>query len=49
MQVTANAGCSKTVVGSLARYTVERRRSLNWDTRPSTECISKEAALRRLT
>jgi RNA polymerase sigma-70 factor, ECF subfamily len=32
------------VVGSLARPTVEKRRSLNWDTRSSKECISKKAA-----
>ena len=44
MQVTANARCMKIVVGSLARPTVEKRRSLNWDARSSTECISKEAA-----
>jgi RNA polymerase sigma-70 factor, ECF subfamily len=44
MQVTANARCRKTVVGSLARPTVEKRRSLNWDARSSMECISKKAA-----
>jgi hypothetical protein len=44
MQVTANARCRKIVVGSLARPTVEKRRSLNWDARPSAECISKKAA-----
>jgi RNA polymerase sigma-70 factor, ECF subfamily len=44
MQVTANARCRKIVVGSLARPTVERRRSLNWDARSRTECISKKAA-----
>jgi RNA polymerase sigma-70 factor, ECF subfamily len=44
MQVTANARCRKTVVGSLARPTVVRRRSLNWDARSSTECILKKAA-----
>jgi RNA polymerase sigma-70 factor (ECF subfamily) len=44
MQVTANARCRKIVVGSLARPTVEKRRSLNWDTRSSKECISKKAA-----
>jgi len=32
------------VVASLARPTVEKRRSLNGDARPSTECISKKAA-----
>jgi RNA polymerase sigma-70 factor (ECF subfamily) len=45
MQVTANARCGKTVVGSLARPTVGRRRNLNRDARSSTECISKKAAL----
>jgi RNA polymerase sigma-70 factor (ECF subfamily) len=44
MQVTANARCRKIVVGSLARSTLEKRRSLNWDARPNTECISKKAA-----
>jgi RNA polymerase sigma-70 factor, ECF subfamily len=44
MQVTANARCRKIVVGSLAKPTVEKRRSLNWDARSSTECISKKAA-----
>lgn len=44
MQATANARCRKIVVGSLARPTVEKRRSLNWDARPSMECISKKAA-----
>lgn len=44
MQVTANARCAKIAVASLARPTVEKRRSLNWDARPSTECISKKAA-----
>jgi RNA polymerase sigma-70 factor (ECF subfamily) len=44
MQATANARCIKIVVGSLARPTVERRRSLNWDARSTTECISKKAA-----
>jgi RNA polymerase sigma-70 factor (ECF subfamily) len=43
MQVTANARCSK-MVGSLARPTVEKRRSLNWDARSSKEYISKKAA-----
>lgn len=32
------------MVGSLVRPTVEKRRSLNWDARSSTEGISKEAA-----
>ncbi len=44
MQATANAGCRKIVVGSLARPTMEKRRSLNWDARSSKECISKKAA-----
>ena len=44
MQVTANARCRKLVVGSLARPTVDKRRSINWDARSSTECISKKAA-----
>jgi RNA polymerase sigma-70 factor (ECF subfamily) len=44
MQATANAGCRKIVVGSLARPTVEKRRSLNRDARSSKECISKKAA-----
>src|SRR6266446_2670480 len=44
MQVNANVGCRKQVIGSLARHAVERRRRLNWDARPSTECISKKAA-----
>ncbi len=32
------------MVGSLARPTVKKRRSLNWDARPKTECISEKAA-----
>jgi RNA polymerase sigma-70 factor, ECF subfamily len=44
MQATANAGCRKIVVGSLARPTVEKRRSLNRDARSSKECISKKTA-----
>jgi len=44
MQATANAGCRKIVVGSLARPTAEKRRSLNRDARSSKECISKKAA-----
>ncbi len=44
MQFTADAGCRKFVVGSPARPAVEKRRSRNWDARPSTECISKKAA-----
>ena len=45
MQVTANAGDREIVVGSPARPTVATRRSLNWDARSRTECISKKAAL----
>jgi RNA polymerase sigma-70 factor (ECF subfamily) len=44
MPVTANTTFRKIVVASLARPTVEKRRSLNRDARPSTECISKKAA-----
>ena len=44
MQVTANARCRKLVVGFLARAAIEKRRSLNWDTRSSTERVSKKAA-----
>jgi len=44
MQVAANAGCKMIVVGSLARPTVKKRRSLNCDARPRTECISEKAA-----
>jgi len=44
MEVTANASCIRTVVPPLARPSVEKRRSLNSDARPSTECISKKAA-----
>ena len=44
MQVTANARCGKTVVGSFARPTAVKRRSPNWDARSSSECISKKAA-----
>ena len=44
MPVTANTSFRKLVVGSLARPTVEKRRSLNRDARSSTECISKKAA-----
>jgi len=42
--VTANTTFRKIVVASLARPTVEKRRSLNRDARPSTGCISKKAA-----
>jgi RNA polymerase sigma-70 factor, ECF subfamily len=44
MQATANAGSRKLMVESLARPTVEKRRSLNWDAHSSMECISKKAA-----
>jgi RNA polymerase sigma-70 factor (ECF subfamily) len=44
MPVTANTTFRKVVVAPLARSFVEKRRSLNRDTRPSTECISKKAA-----
>jgi len=44
MPVTANTTCRKIVVAPLARPIVEKRRSLNRDARPSTECISKKAA-----
>jgi RNA polymerase sigma-70 factor (ECF subfamily) len=44
MQGTANARCGKIVVGSLARATVKKRRSLNWDAHSTTESISKKAA-----
>jgi RNA polymerase sigma-70 factor, ECF subfamily len=44
MQATANARFRTPVVGSLARPTVQKRRSLNREARPSTECISKKAA-----
>src|ERR1700675_3124211 len=44
MHVTANARDRKLVVGSLARPTTEKRRSLNWEGHSSTECIPKKAA-----
>jgi hypothetical protein len=44
MPVIANTTFRKIVVASLARPTVEKRRSLNRVARPSTECISKKAA-----
>jgi RNA polymerase sigma-70 factor (ECF subfamily) len=44
MQATANARFRRIVVGSLARPTIEKRRSLNWEARSSTECILKKAA-----
>jgi len=42
MPVTANVTFRKVVVAPLARPFVEKRRSLNRDARPSTECISKK-------
>jgi RNA polymerase sigma-70 factor (ECF subfamily) len=44
MPVTASTTFRKIVAASLARPTVEKRRGLNWDARPSTECTSKKAA-----
>jgi hypothetical protein len=44
MPVTANTTFRKVVVAPLARPFVEKRRCLNRDARPSTECISKKAA-----
>ena len=44
MQATANARCRKLVFAALARPILEKRRSLNSDVHPSTECISKKAA-----
>jgi len=44
MQATANARCRKLEVESLARPSVRKRRSLNWDARSSRERISKKAA-----
>jgi RNA polymerase sigma-70 factor (ECF subfamily) len=44
MPVTANTTFRKIVVASLARPTVEKRRSSNRDARSSTERISKKAA-----
>ena len=44
MQGTANARCRNVVVGSLARPIVKKRRSLNWDACPNTECISNKVA-----
>jgi hypothetical protein len=43
MPVTANARCTRLVIGSHAISTVEKRRRPVWDTRPATECVSKEA------
>jgi RNA polymerase sigma-70 factor, ECF subfamily len=44
MPATANTTFRKIVVASLARPTIEKRRNLNRDARPSTDCISKKAA-----
>src|ERR1700676_3513459 len=44
MQVTANARCTGMVVPPLARPDVEKRRNLNSDAWPSTECISNRGA-----
>jgi RNA polymerase sigma-70 factor, ECF subfamily len=44
MPATTNAGFTKIVVGSLTKPSVEKRRSLNSDARPSTKGIAKEAA-----
>jgi RNA polymerase sigma-70 factor, ECF subfamily len=44
MQATANAGYRRTVVGSLARPNLEKRRSLNRDACSTRECIAKKAA-----
>jgi len=44
MPAAANTTFRKVVVAPLARPFVEKRRSLNRDARPSTECISKKAA-----
>src|SRR5580693_6068493 len=44
MQANAIAGGRTSVVVSLARPTVEKRRSLKRDARSNSECISKEAA-----
>lgn len=44
MPVTANTTFRKMMIASLARPTVEKRRSFKRDARPSTECVSKKAA-----
>ena len=43
MPAIANARYTKIVVGSLAKTTAGKRRSLAWDTRLATECASKKA------
>ena len=45
MPVIANARFTKMAVGSVARSTVGKRRSLVWETQPRAECISKKTAL----
>jgi len=44
MRVATAETCRKIVASSLARRAVEKRRSLNRNARPSTQCISKKAA-----
>jgi len=44
MHVTASARCGKIAVGSLARPTVEKRRSPSRETHSSAECIPAKAA-----
>ena len=44
MPVTTNVRCGKIMVGSLARPSLEKRRSLNRDARPSADCIPKKPA-----
>jgi len=44
MPALANARYTKIVVGSLAKATAGKRRSLACDTRPGTECASKKVA-----
>ena len=43
MQVSANTGGTTQLVVSLARPTLQKRRSLKLDAHPRTECISKRA------
>ena len=44
MQATANSGCGRNLVGSLARPTTEKRRGLKWDARSTRERASHRAA-----
>lgn len=44
MPAAANARYMEIVVGSLAKATAGKRRTLAWNTRPGTECTSKKAA-----